>query len=222
MAAPSSVDIKNLQGKWVMVSFSLLTNEIYTPARIVDPSQNKSLSDSPDPVLALQGVGWLTRKAIGLTTVTQNLKQSPTTGEDGQPTTEIIVEQTATGGVKGSTEKRTLDWQFRGHTDWLFGTLQGRSRYNTLKAVLEESKGQGVVEEDAKYLAEGWLKETEEGEIVESFVDNEGAKWTGWQIWGFAEINGERKLTRRFAIRRKDKDQVVRVRLIYDWAGEAE
>lgn len=222
MAAPSSVDIKNLQGKWVMVSFSFLTNEIYTPARIIDPSQNKSLSDSPDPVLALQGVGWLTRKAIGLTTVTQNLKQSPTTGEDGQPTTEIIVEQTATGGVKGSTEKRTLDWQFRGHTDWLFGTLQGRSRYNTLKAVLEESKGQGVVEEDAKYLAEGWLKETEEGEIVESFVDNEGAKWTGWQIWGFAEINGERKLTRRFAIRRKDKDQVVRVRLIYDWAGEAE
>jgi hypothetical protein len=90
-----------------------------------------------------------------------------------------------------------------------------------LKAVLEESKGQGVVEEDAKYLAEGWLKETEEGEIVESFVDNEGAKWTGWQIWGFAEINGERKLTRRFAIRRKDEDQVVRVRLIYDWAGEA-
>jgi hypothetical protein len=163
----------------------------------------------------------LTRKAIGLTTITQNLKQSPTTGEDGQPTTQIIVEQTATGGVKGSTEKRTLDWQYRGHTDWLFGTLQGRSRYNTLKAVLEESKDQGVVEEDAKYLAEGWLKETEEGEIVESFVDNEGAKWTGWQIWGFAEINGERKLTRRFAIRRKDEDQVVRVRLIYDWAGEA-
>jgi hypothetical protein len=36
MAAPSSVDIKNLQGKWVMVSFSLLTKEIYTSARIVD------------------------------------------------------------------------------------------------------------------------------------------------------------------------------------------
>lgn len=89
-----------------------------------------------------------------------------------------------------------------------------------MKAIIEESKGKGHVEEDAKYLAEGWLKETEEGEVVESFVDNEGAKWTGWQIWGFAEINGERKLTRRFAIRGKDKNEVVRIRLTYDWAGE--
>ncbi|KAH7408443.1 hypothetical protein DE146DRAFT_374965 [Phaeosphaeria sp. MPI-PUGE-AT-0046c] len=201
MAAPANVNIKNLQGKWVI---------------------NKTLSDSPDPVLALQGVGWLTRKAIGMATVTQHLKQSPTTGEDGQPTTQIDVEQFATAGVKGSTENRTLDWHFRGHSDWLFGTLQGRSRYNTLKAVLEESKDKGTTEEDAKYLVDGWLKETEEGEVVESFVNNDGAKWTGWQIWGFAEINGERKLTRRFAIRRKDKDEVVRIRLTYDWLGDLE
>jgi hypothetical protein len=162
-------------------------------------------------VLALQGVGWLTRKAIGLATVTQHLKQSPTTGEDGKPTTQIDIEQFATAGVKGSTEKRTLDWQYRGHTDWLFGTLQGRSRYNTLQAILEESKGKTIEEEDAKYLAEGWLQETEEG-----------AKWTGWQIWGFASINGERRLTRRFAIRRKNADEVVRIRLTYDWVGELE
>lgn len=162
----------------------------------------------------------MTRKAIGLATVTQHLKQSPTTGEDGKPTTQIDIEQTATGGLKASSEHRTLDWHFRGHSDWLFGTLQGKTRYNTLKALVEDSKGQGHVEEDAKFLAEGWLKETEEGEIVESFVDNDGAKWTGWQIWGFAEINGERRLTRRFAIRRKDKNEVVRIRLTYDWAGE--
>jgi hypothetical protein len=168
----------------------------------------------------LQGVGWLTRKAIGLATVTQHISHTSTTGGDGQPVTQIDIEQFATGGVKGSSEKRTLDWQYRGHSDWLFGTLQGRTRYNTLKAILEENKGKGVEEEDAKYLAEGWLKESEEGEIVESFVDNDGAKWTGWQVWGFAEINGERKHTRRFAIRRKDKDEVVRVRLTYDWVGQ--
>lgn len=162
----------------------------------------------------------MTRKAIGLASVTQHLKQSPTTGEDGKPTTHINIEQTATGGLKGSSENRTLDWHFRGHTDWLFGTLQGKTRYSTMKALVDESKGQGHVEEDAKFLAEGWLKETEEGDIVESFVDNDGAKWTGWQIWGFAEINGERRFTRRFAIRRKDKNEVVRIRLTYDWAGE--
>ncbi|KAH7087011.1 hypothetical protein FB567DRAFT_471107 [Paraphoma chrysanthemicola] len=199
MAAPASVNIKNLQGKWIL---------------------NKTLSDSPDPVLALQGIGWLTRKAIGLATVTQHLKQYPTTGADGSPATQIDIDQTSTGGVKGTSEKRTLDWQYRGHTDWLFGTLQGKTRYNTLQAVTEENKGKGVEEEDAKFLVEGWLKETEEGEIVESFVDNDGNKWTGWQIWGFAEINGERRLTRRFAIRRKNKDEVVRIRMTYDWAGE--
>ncbi|CAO2656762.1 Nn.00g055650.m01.CDS01 [Neocucurbitaria sp. VM-36] len=198
MAAPASIDIKNLQGKWVM---------------------NKTLSDAFDPVLSLQGIGWLTRKALGAATVTQHLSQSPTTGENGQPTTEITINQLVTGGLKGSTEKRTMDWHYRGHSDWLFGTLQGRSRYTTLANILEESKGKGVVEEDAKFIVEGWLKETEEGEVVESFVDNEGNKWTGWQIWGFAEINGERMLTRRFAIRRKDKNEVVRVRLVYDYAG---
>jgi hypothetical protein len=162
-------------------------------------------------------MGWLTRKAIGLATVIQYLKQFPTTGEDGKPTTQIDIDQIATVGIKGTSEYRTLDWQYRDHTDHLFGTLKGKTRYNTLKALLEKNTGQGHVEEDAKFLVEGWLKETEEGEIVESYVDNEAGKWTGWQIWGFAEINGERRLTRRFAIRRKDRD---RIRMTYDWAGE--
>lgn len=201
MAAPAKVDIKNLQGKWVI---------------------NKTLSDATDPVLSLQGVGWLTRKAIGAATITQQLRQSPTTGEDGQPTIAINIEQIATAGIKGNTENRVLDWHYRGHTDWLFGTLQARSRYTTLAKVLEESKGKEHHEGDAKFLAEGWLKETEEGEVVEAWADNDGNKWTGWQIWGFAEINGTRMLTRRFAIRRKDKNEVVLVRLVYDYLGDLE
>jgi len=198
MAAPENVNIKNLQGKWVM---------------------NKSLSDAFDPVLALQGIGWLTRKALGAATVTQHLKQG--VAEDGT-STQIDIDQLVTGGLKGSSENRTLDWQYRPHSDWLFGDLQGRTRYSTLAKVTEENTGKGVSEEDAKYLVEGWLKETEEGEVVESFVDNDGNKWTGWQIWGFAEVGGQRKLTRRFAIRKKDKNEVVRVRLVYDWAGQLE
>jgi hypothetical protein len=91
-----------------------------------------------------------------------------------------------------------------------------------LAKILEEAKDQGVTEEDAKYITEGWLQETVEGEVVESYVINEGSKWTAWQIWGFADIKGERKLTRRFAVRRKDKDEVVRVQLVYDYAGALE
>jgi len=198
MAAPASVTIKNLEGKWVM---------------------NKTESDAFEGLLALQGISWLTRKAVCAATVTQTLSQSSVTGEDGQPTTQIVIDQAGVAGVKGTTETRTLDWQYRGHSDWLFGTVQGRSRYVTLAQILEESKGKGDVEEDAKFAAEGWLAETEEGETVESFVDNEANKWTGWQVWGFADVKGERKFVRRITIRRKDNNEFKRVRLVYDYTG---
>ena len=48
MASPSEVTITNLSGKFVM---------------------NKELSNNIDALLALQGIGWLTRKAIQLATV---------------------------------------------------------------------------------------------------------------------------------------------------------
>lgn len=186
-------------------------------------AQNKSISDSTDPILALQGVGWLTRKAINLATITQHL--STTTGppeEDpaGAPITHIVIQQSATGGVKGTTEKRALDWTFRPHSDWLFGDLQGRSRYNSIAAILKEKEGKGVEETDAKFLCDGWLPETLDGEVVESFVDNDGKQWTGLQLWGFSDVKGERWLTRRFAVRRKDRDEVVHARLVYEWVGE--
>ncbi|KAH9879165.1 hypothetical protein J1614_002602 [Plenodomus biglobosus] len=201
MAAPASVTIKNLEGKWVM---------------------NKSLSDDFDPVLALQDIGWMKRKILGAATVTQALSQSSVTGEDGQPTTQILIDQTITGGIKASPENRILDWTYREHTDTLFGLLKGRSRYHTLAQILEESKGQGAVEEDAKHVTEGWLKETEEGEVVESFVDNEKSNWTAWQVWGFAEVDGKRMYSKKIAVRRKDRDEVKRVRLVYDYTGALE
>jgi hypothetical protein len=179
--------------------------------------QNKTLSDPFDPVLALQGIGWLTRKAIGAATVTLHVKHYAL--EDG--TVKIDIDQVLSGGLKGSVEERTLDWQWRGHTDYLFGTVKGHNRYNTLAAVLEEAKGKGVTEEDAQFLAEGWLKETEEGEVMESFVENEGNQWTAWQIWGFAEVGGERRYVRRIVVRKTaGKEEVRRVRLVYDFAGE--
>lgn len=131
----------------------------------------------------------------------------------------VDIEQVASG-IKGTSEKRALDWTYRPHSDWLFGELQGRSRMNTIAAILKENEGKGFLEEDAKFLAEGWLPETLEGEVVESYVDNDGAQWTGWQIWGFSLVNGERWLTRRFCIRKKNKDEVVRTRMVYEWMGE--
>lgn len=237
MAAPENVGIKNLQGKWQMVSFMHQYTFSITfrkkklgnrnsgshPNNPSDrKSQNKSLSDAFDPVLSLQGIGWLTRKALGAATITQHLQETPTTGEDNAPTINIKIDQFITGGLKGSVENRILDWHYREHTDWLFGTVKGRSRYSTLQKVQEEGKNEGANDEDIKYLADGWLKETENSEVVESFVDNDGNKWTAWQVWGFAEIGGERKLTRRFVVRKKGKEEVIKVRLVYDYLGALE
>jgi hypothetical protein len=98
MAAPGSVKIGDLTGTWVI---------------------NKSLSGDTDSVLALQGVNWFTRVAISFATVTQHLKQY--FDEKDPSITHIDFTQTLTGGIKGTTELRTLDYQWRSHSDYLFG-----------------------------------------------------------------------------------------------------
>jgi len=182
MAAPPEITIKDLSGEWVM---------------------NKTLSDNTEPVLALQGIGWFKRKAIGLATVTLHTKQYE---EDG--VVHIDIDQTATGGIKGTTELRVLDWSFREHNDHIFGDLNGRSRWIKLDNP----------EIPDPFLLEDWLDA--EGEFVESYVDNENAGWTGEQIWGFATVNGERYHVRRVIV--KKGDTALKVRLVYDWQGKKE
>ncbi|KAF2261832.1 hypothetical protein CC78DRAFT_619026 [Lojkania enalia] len=196
MAAPADKTIKSLDGKWVI---------------------NKSISDSPDSVLALQGISWLTRKAINLATVTLHIKsyQAPPDGSPSDPpVTHFDISQTLTGGLSGTTEKRNLDWKWRPHSDWLFGDLRGRSRWTTFDELKKENAGKGSLEEDAVFLCEGWM---EGAEVVESFVESEKG-WTGWQVWGFVEVGGERRHARRFVVRKGES--VERIRLVYDWAGK--
>ncbi|OCL02374.1 hypothetical protein AOQ84DRAFT_443416 [Glonium stellatum] len=192
MAAPDSVTIKDLTGNWVM---------------------NKSLSGDTDSVLALQGIGWLTRKAIGLATVTQHLKQY--FDEKDATITHIDFSQTATGGIKGTTELRTLDYQWRPHSDHLFGDLKGRSRWIKL-ADLDEAN------EDQNFLRQDWLPESAEGELVESYVENDINGWTGHQVWGFQEVEvsgkKERRHVRNVVVRKAE--EVRRIKLVFDWAGK--
>lgn len=70
-------------------------------------------------------MSWLTRKAIGLATLTLNIKQYT----DDTNNTHIDISQTITGGIPGTTELRTLSWEPKEHTDHIFGTVSGRSRY---------------------------------------------------------------------------------------------
>ncbi|KAM3081111.1 hypothetical protein ACMFMF_003025 [Clarireedia jacksonii] len=187
MAAGPEVTLKDMSGDWVM---------------------NKTLSDDADPVLALQGIGWWTRKAISLATVTIHAKQY----SDENGITHIDIEQTATGGIKGTTELRTLDWQQRSHEDHLFGKLIGQSRWLTLDDVEDE------------YLKDGW--EENDGENsgpngerhVQSYVVNEEKGWSANQIWGFAIVDEKRYYTRRIVV--KKGDTAIKVRFVYNWQGK--
>jgi len=187
MAAPGDVTLKDLTGEWVM---------------------NKTLSDDTDAILALQGVGWWTRKAISYATITLHAKQYVT--DDGH--THIDIEQTATGGIKGTTENRELDWKEREHTDHLFGNLKGKSRWLNLDGVEDE------------FLKDGWLENDEESagpageKHIESFVLNAEKEWTADQIWGFAVLEGQRYYVRRVVVTKGDT--VLKARLVYNWQGK--
>ncbi|KAK2768566.1 hypothetical protein FQN54_000422 [Arachnomyces sp. PD_36] len=111
MAAPPEITIQDLNGKFVM---------------------DKALSNNPDDILKLQGISWLTRKAIGLATITLAVtEEDKPTEEDpnGPPITHVTIGQTATGGIPGTTESRILDFVERPHTDHIFGSVKGRTRW---------------------------------------------------------------------------------------------
>ncbi|KAM7208112.1 hypothetical protein V8F20_001658 [Naviculisporaceae sp. PSN 640] len=193
MAAPASKNIGDLTGKWRM---------------------NKAQSGQLEPVLALQGIGWLTRKAVGAATFTLDIKHfnappAPPAEPTGGPVAHIEIEQVGTGGIKGTTEKRCLDNVFRDHSDWLFGSVKGQSRWLNVEDI------------DDAYLKAGFLEGDEEkggpnGEKhIISYVESLDRGWTATQIWGFKNIEGERKYVRNVVVAKGDER--VEVQLVYDW-----
>ncbi|KAL2005636.1 hypothetical protein VTN00DRAFT_10129 [Thermoascus crustaceus] len=110
MAAPADVTVQDLNGTWVM---------------------DKTLSTPTDPILKLQGISWITRKAISYATITLSISEyaEADPAADNKPIVHIDVEQTATGGIRGTTEKRVLSWVEREHSDHIFGNCVGQSRF---------------------------------------------------------------------------------------------
>ena len=180
------------------------------------PPQNKSQSGNIEPALALQGIGWVTRKAVSLATMTLNIKQfsappSPPADPSGAAVAHIEIEQTGTGGIKGTTEKRCLDFEFREHTDYLFGHVKGQSKWVAAAEVTDE------------FLAGGWLEGEEEakgpnGEShVLNHVESYDNGWTATQVWGFKLVEGVRKYVRNVVIAKGAER--VEIQLVYDFVA---
>ncbi|KAI1437638.1 hypothetical protein GGR50DRAFT_692153 [Xylaria sp. CBS 124048] len=232
MAAPASKTIADLSGKWTL---------------------NKSLSDSTDPALTLQGVSWLIRKGIGAATIAITVKEyveeSPSPSSESSPPTDsttttttttatgtataakkpithIDIDQTASG-LKGTAERRVLDFQPREHRDWIFGRVEGRSRFisvadfaSLVAAEVQKKEGGWA---DSEFLVLDWIDDAKEragpdGEaLMMSFVTAD-AGWTAVQGWGFQMIGGERRYVRNVTVSKDGKYE--NFKMIYDFVSE--
>ncbi|KAF2157699.1 hypothetical protein K461DRAFT_289993 [Myriangium duriaei CBS 260.36] len=184
MAVPDSVSLRKLSGTFLM---------------------NKDLSDDPEAVLSLQGIGWITRKAIRYSSVQLVITEAEENG-----VTKITIVQTTTGGIE-NTEERLLDWEFREKKDSVFGQVNGRARWVNISEMTDEWFSQF----DQKSL------DAAHGEVIHAYTESvglSGDQWKADQVWAFETINGERRHTRRIIMTRGDK--VLKIRNVYDWKSE--
>jgi len=184
MAAPPEKTLKNLTGKYQL---------------------NKELSDSIEPVLVVQGIGFFIRKAIGVASISLDVNQYEAPPNPPSTSTDIVthidIEQSASG-LSSTHEKRCLDNVFREHKDWLFGEVQGKTRWVTADEVTDE------------HLKKGW-EEGGDGQYLQSYVESKTNGWTAEQIWGFQVVDGKRRYCRNIVVL-KGSDRAA-VRLVYDY-----
>ncbi|KAI9802206.1 MAG: hypothetical protein M1825_002927 [Sarcosagium campestre] len=191
MAAPEDVNIKDLNGQW---------------------SMNKTLSDDSDPLLALQGISWFTRKIIQMSSVTLDVTQTldPAASEDGF--IHISIVQTLSGGLAGTTENRVLDWTAREHEDHIFGKVSGRSRFTSVD---------GLEGDKDDFLKTGWREESLAPDgVVESVVDSLTDEWSARQIWGFEDVEDARRYVRHVVVAKGEEKREAR--LVYDFVKKRE
>lgn len=181
MAAPSHKTLHNLSGHWTL---------------------NKSLSDPYEPVLALQDVNVLIRKAASSCSVHLSITQ-PSANE-------LHIQQSATGAaIPGTKEDHTLDWEWRESKDPLFGAMKGRARW----VGIEEAKKGGREGE--------WLDEAgDEGKLVQVEGQKPDDEWGGTHFLGFESVDGGRRFVRRVWLWNRKKGEEMNVRMVYDFDGE--
>jgi hypothetical protein len=126
-------------------------------------------------------------------------------------------------GLSTTEENRTLDWVVRPHNDKIFGKVDGQSRL--FKADEYEAVGPAT-DEDLQFLLGKKLKDGStdsnylDDDLFQNYVKSVGGNgWVAEMTWGFEEVKGERRYTRRSIVWKGDKSE--KVRLVYDYQGKA-
>ncbi|QKX55863.1 uncharacterized protein TRUGW13939_02962 [Talaromyces rugulosus] len=191
MTSPGGAGVLNLGGNWVM---------------------DKAKSTGLDAVLTLQGIGWLTRKAVTASTVNLKITQGSHADTDGVESTEwITLEQVLTGGLRGAPEVRSLSWADFKHDDTLFGPVIVRSHYvpgakkpdGRIYPVLE------VQTQVDRFNIESWLtaavitdQKTDnlEKAFMHDYICSVSTGWTAEQVWALETTEEGTLLTRKVAV----------------------
>lgn len=190
MSLPETVTMDNLSGKYTM---------------------NLTLSGKSDDILSAQGVGWIKRKAIAMSTLYIDLKHNGLKG----PEEKIYIEQKV-GSIGGSVE----DYKdFTGtpipNAHEVYGDMFTSAKRESLSSIAAENK----------FLASGWI-DSEFGEAGPIVIRSRNADtnkyvWEAVQVWGIrmVEVNG--KPERRYARLTyfKSKSLTKELLLVYDYTG---
>ena len=102
MAAPTSVNIKDMTGTYTL---------------------NSKQSDSSQATLKMQGVGWLVRQAVQYSTITLHMKQYT----DDMGTVHLDQESISTGNVS-SVENRELNGEWGERENKIWGKVKGTTK----------------------------------------------------------------------------------------------
>ncbi|KAL5356587.1 hypothetical protein BJX96DRAFT_143052 [Aspergillus floccosus] len=207
MAASSDISIENLTGTWML---------------------DKQHSTDSEPLLALQGINWVVRKAIGMTEVTVKMRQfegpSPSTGNSVH---QIAISQSTNVNLGGTSENRYLDWQEYPQEDHIFGKTVVQSRFigsNTNQAgrsvpcvetrteINDPNIGRFLrAEIDEDFMPrDGFLAEKaqtmeppeggKDGLWIQVVIRSQEPKWIAEQVWGFEMVDGQRRYVRRLVM----------------------
>ena len=158
--------------------------------QLTDVLQNKDLSDDLRPLMELQGVPWLVRKAASMATIKARLTQS--TGPDGIAS--ITTESTAAGGLNSGAATYKLDDR-EIKQEGQFGVTRMRARLVD-KPESEPLLSLAGPEAVDPYLTEGWLyeggKTPQSPQHIQVYIDHSRAGSVE-QVWGFSTIAGQRR-----------------------------
>ncbi|KAL2855608.1 hypothetical protein BJX68DRAFT_263965 [Aspergillus pseudodeflectus] len=211
MAATNGISIRNLNGNWVM---------------------DKARSTNVDAVFKLQGVGWVTRKAIAAATPSLKITQwsdADSVGSSSSAAEWMLLEPALAGVLKPAPEKRSMTWTEAEYNDSLFGRVVIRSQY-----ISGEKTSDGRVRPLVKFQtmnlgadAESVLGEpvivsqdeafpdTVEKAFIHDFVRSVDSGWTAEQIWAVELVGEEVILSRRAVVAKGSSTESARVIYTY-------